>query len=233
VLGPYNRKRYVWSSGSHHGHNTTALQLPDGTYAVIVSEVVPFTIYQSPRSMAPGRPVRTRPVSSSSTTYTKWYKMERPSVVLQNGHVTHVTWAVADVDKDNSIPGGSNHGSKIIVVPFDGVAFDNDYGVAGTGGTAGSGGAGGSGGSGGAGGSGGSGTLTSIVVSPASATVNPRAGPPFLGTTHLRRKRTRHRGVAVPVARWSVIGEGVSATSGAGPTPRAPPRPSPRRVSRC
>ena len=47
VLGPYTRKGYVWSSGSHHGHNTSALELPDGTYAVIVSEVVPFTIYKS------------------------------------------------------------------------------------------------------------------------------------------------------------------------------------------
>jgi hypothetical protein len=45
VLGPYTRKGYVWSSGSHHGHNTSAVELPDGTYAVIVSEVVPFTIY--------------------------------------------------------------------------------------------------------------------------------------------------------------------------------------------
>jgi hypothetical protein len=66
-----------------------------------------------------------------STTCTQWYKMERPSVVLEGGHVTHVTWAVADVDKDDQIPAGSNHGSKVIVVPFDGVAFDNDYGVGG------------------------------------------------------------------------------------------------------
>ena len=72
-----------------------------------------------------------------STTCTQWYKMERPSVVLEDGHVTHVTWAVADVDKDNMIPAGSNHGSKVIVVPFDGVAFDKDYGVGGSGGGAG------------------------------------------------------------------------------------------------
>jgi len=271
VLGPYTRKGYVWSSGSHHGHNTSALELPDGTYAVIVSEVVPFTIYTSssldgPWTACPNptgeliqtngvnagtdthwdsnvsvtaradgkfelvqrhgliaiadticgpykmqKPTWTYPAANlpsidsiyphrtsvpdpaitnptyaweedphiwysggvyhvlysgsgdrigyhlystdgitnwkddglafdprmyqkifgyvGSTTYTQWYKMERPSVVLQNGHVTHVTWAVADVDKDNSIPAGSNHGSKIIVVPFDGVAFDNDYGT--------------------------------------------------------------------------------------------------------
>ena len=70
-----------------------------------------------------------------STTYTQWYKMERPGVVLENGHPTHITWAVADVDKDNQIPAGSNHGSKVIVVPFDGAAFDADFGTSGTGGS--------------------------------------------------------------------------------------------------
>ena len=69
----------------------------------------------------------------------QWYKMERPGVVLENGHPTHITWAVADVDKDNQIPAGSNHGSKVIVVPFDGVAFDADFGTGGTGGTGGDG----------------------------------------------------------------------------------------------
>src|SRR6185295_15836962 len=77
--------------------------------------------------------------------------MERPGVVLQDGHATHITWAVADVDKDNQIPGNSNHGSKVIVVPFDGVAFDADFGAGGTGGAGGVAGAGGSAGSGGAG----------------------------------------------------------------------------------
>ena len=49
VLGPYSRQGYVYTnnSGSHKGHNVSALELPDGTYAVIVSETVPFTIYKS------------------------------------------------------------------------------------------------------------------------------------------------------------------------------------------
>jgi hypothetical protein len=48
VLGPYQRKGYVFSNnGSHKGHNTSACELPDGTYALVVSEVVPFTIYKS------------------------------------------------------------------------------------------------------------------------------------------------------------------------------------------
>jgi MYXO-CTERM domain-containing protein len=278
VLGPYQRKGYIWSSGSHKGHNTTALELPDGSYAVVVSEVVPFTIYKSSSLDGPwtsctatiqtngvnagsdghydsnvslvarhdGKfeivqrhglialsdtlcgpykmqkptwtyPTANRPTIDSiyprrtsmpgvtnptyaweedphiwysggtyhvlysgsgdrvgwhlystdgihdwtdnglafgprsyqkifcydgSTTCNQWYKMERPGVVLQKGRVTHVTWSVADVDKDNQIPAGSNHGSKIIVVPFDGVAFENDFGGggSGSGGTSGTGG---------------------------------------------------------------------------------------------
>jgi hypothetical protein len=48
VLGPYVRKDFVYTNnGSHKGHNVSAVELPDGTYAVVVSEVVPFTIYKS------------------------------------------------------------------------------------------------------------------------------------------------------------------------------------------
>jgi hypothetical protein len=71
--------------------------------------------------------------SYSNGTVNHWFKMERPSVLLQNGLITHVTFAVADVNKDNQIPAGSNHGSKVIVIPFDGVAFDKDFGVISTG----------------------------------------------------------------------------------------------------
>ena len=86
-----------------------------------------------------------------STTVNQWYKMERPSVLMENGHVTHVTFAVSDVDKNNSIPAGSNHGSKVIVIPFDGATFDADTGVGGSGG-AGAGGTSSTGGSSSAGG---------------------------------------------------------------------------------
>ena len=284
VLGPYLRQGYIYdNNGSHKGHNVTALELPDGKYAVVVSETVPFTIYTSSSLDGPwtgceptsqvgasnislvarhdGRfqiverngttaisdtlcgtyvkqtptcaytqnaadsiyPKRTSIPNVPNPAYTwqedphiwrsggvyhviysgsgdrvgwhvystdglnwedngyawspreyqkifcyegtntcyLWYKMERPGVVLQDGHPTHITWAVADVDKDNQVLPGSNHGTKIIVVPFDGVAFDNDFGVggeggAGTGGTE-SGGAGGA--SGGAGGTAGAGGL--------------------------------------------------------------------------
>jgi hypothetical protein len=66
--------------------------------------------------------------SYTDSTVDHWYKMERPNVLIENGHVTHVTWAVSDVDKNDQIPAGSDHGSKVIVVPFDGVLFDYETG---------------------------------------------------------------------------------------------------------
>ena len=54
-----------------------------------------------------------------------WDKIERPGVVLENGHVAYFTFAVLDVPKDQE-KGNDNHGSKVIVVPFDGVALDRD-----------------------------------------------------------------------------------------------------------
>jgi MYXO-CTERM domain-containing protein len=284
-LGPYERQGYVYTNnGSHKGHNVSALELPDGSYAVVVSEIVPFTIYKSSSLDGPwtacqasidsnginygsdsnfasnvslvarhdgkyeivqrhgligiadtlcgpyklqkptwAYPSANRPSIDSiypkrtsipgvsnptfdweedphiwrsagtyhvlysgsgdrvgyhlysadgltnwtdnglaftprqyqdlfcyegGTTCSQWYKMERPGVLLEGGHPTHITWAVADVDKDNQIPAGSNHGSKVIVVPIDGVAFDADFGTsaAGMGGSAGAGGSTGPGG---------------------------------------------------------------------------------------
>ena len=289
VLGPYLRQDYIYSNGgSHKGHNVSAVELPDGSYAVVVSEIVPFTIYKSSSLDGPwtgcqpttqigasnislfprhdgkfeiverngtiaisdtlcGTYVKQKPTCSytqnatdsiypkrtsipgvsnpaytwqedphiwrsggvyhiiysgsgdrvgwhvysvdgitnwkdngyawsprdyqkifcyeGSTTCTQWYKMERPGVVLQDGHPTHITWAVADVDKDNQVLPGTNHGTKIVVVPFDGVAFDKDFGVGGNGGTGGAGGASSAGGAGGRGGSVGSGGSTGGVTS--------------------------------------------------------------------
>lgn len=310
VEGPYMRQDYVYSS--HKGHNVSAAQLLDGTYVVVVSEIVPFTIYKStsldgpwtacpggeliqpngvttnsPTPCNPGGPCNdshwdsnvslvarpdgkfeivqrhgfiaiadtlcgpykmqkptwdypaanipnvdsiypkrtSNPVVSNptygweedphiwysagtyhviysgsgdrvgwhlyspdginhwkdggvayspilyqkmfcyegSTTCTQWFKSERPGVVLENGHPTHITLAVADVDKDFAIPKGSNHGSKVVVLPFDGEAFDQDYGtgVGGAGGSAAGSGGSGTGGHTGAGGQAGAGGVTS------------------------------------------------------------------------
>lgn len=80
-------------------------------------------------------------------TINHWYNLERPGVVMENGHVVAFTFAATDVNK-SSVTSSDNHGSKIIVVPFDGVAFDADFGdepaAGGTGGTGGA--AGGTGG---------------------------------------------------------------------------------------
>ena len=92
--------------------------------------------------------------SYTDGTVDHWYKMERPNVVVENGLITHVTFAVSDVDKNDQISAGTDHGSKVIVVPFDGATFDKDTGV-GTGGTGGGGGAGGGAGGGGNHGTGG------------------------------------------------------------------------------
>jgi hypothetical protein len=56
-------------------------------------------------------------------TVNHWNKMERPGVLLENGHVICFTFAVLDVPK-NEERGNDTHGSKVVVVPFDGVGFD-------------------------------------------------------------------------------------------------------------
>lgn len=54
-----------------------------------------------------------------------WNKLERPGVLIENGHVTALTFAVIDTPKEEQ-KGNDGHGSKIIVVPFDGAAMDRD-----------------------------------------------------------------------------------------------------------
>jgi hypothetical protein len=54
-----------------------------------------------------------------------WEKLERPGVLVENGHVTAVTLAALDVPKDQE-HGNDMHGSKVLVIPFDGAALDRD-----------------------------------------------------------------------------------------------------------
>lgn len=61
----------------------------------------------------------------SSGTVNHWNKLERPGVLIENGHVTAITLAVIDVPKEAE-HGSDGHGSKIIVIPFDGEAMDRD-----------------------------------------------------------------------------------------------------------
>ena len=58
-------------------------------------------------------------------TVNHWNKMERPGALLENGHVTAITLAVIDTPKEQQT-GNNGHGSKIVVIPFDGAAMDRD-----------------------------------------------------------------------------------------------------------
>ena len=89
----------------------------------------------------------------SDGTINNWHNLERAGVYQENGHVTHFTFAVTDVDKNSSAV--TTGGSKILVVPFDGVKFDCDNGDPASCAEAGGGHGGGGAGGGGAGGSGG------------------------------------------------------------------------------
>lgn len=52
-------------------------------------------------------------------TVNHWNKIERPNVYIEDGVVTAMTFSVIDVPKDKE-GGRDSHGSKVIVVPFDG-----------------------------------------------------------------------------------------------------------------
>jgi hypothetical protein len=63
----------------------------------------------------------------SNGTVNHWYKIERPQVYLEDGHVTHFSFSVIDAEKATD-KANDNHNSKVIVVPFDGLQFDKDNG---------------------------------------------------------------------------------------------------------
>jgi hypothetical protein len=64
-------------------------------------------------------------VRHTDGTVNRWIKLEQPGVHLENGHVAAVTLAVIDVQKEQQ-NGNDGHGSKVIVIPFDGAALDRD-----------------------------------------------------------------------------------------------------------
>lgn len=60
----------------------------------------------------------------SNGTVNHWNKLERPNVYMENGHVVAMTLSAIDVAKDKDL-GNDSHGSKVIVIPFDGAALDS------------------------------------------------------------------------------------------------------------
>lgn len=52
-------------------------------------------------------------------TENNWTKLERPNVYIEDGTLKAMTFAVIDVEKEEDY-GNDSHGSKIVVVPFDG-----------------------------------------------------------------------------------------------------------------
>jgi hypothetical protein len=58
-------------------------------------------------------------------TVNHWNKMERPGVYIEDGHVKAVTLASIDISKEEDT-GNMPHGSKVLVIPFDGAALDRD-----------------------------------------------------------------------------------------------------------
>ncbi len=58
-------------------------------------------------------------------TINRWNKLERPAVVMADGHVIAMSFAVVDTSKESQT-GNDGHGSKVIVVPFDGASMDRD-----------------------------------------------------------------------------------------------------------
>lgn len=57
-------------------------------------------------------------------TVNHYTKLERPSVYMENGRVVAMTFSALDVEKWHDA-GNDKHGSKIIVVPFDGAGLDS------------------------------------------------------------------------------------------------------------
>jgi hypothetical protein len=58
-------------------------------------------------------------------TVNDWEFIERPTAYVEDGHATHFIFSVLDVHKGRDLA-NDNHASKIVVVPFDGKAFDRD-----------------------------------------------------------------------------------------------------------
>jgi MYXO-CTERM domain-containing protein len=168
ILGPYTIKATVPSLQSQ-GYEDPVIWCSGGQYHLVANDYnarkanhyTSTDGINSWKSMGLAYDPTSDFVRYTDGTVNHWYKMERAGVVMESGHVSAFTFAVIDVDKNSDVA-NDTHGSKIIVVPFDGVAFDRDNPGPGSaacpvnsGGSPDGGPAGGSGGNGGSSGTGG------------------------------------------------------------------------------
>jgi MYXO-CTERM domain-containing protein len=168
ILGPYAIKATVPSLQSQ-GYEDPVIWCSGGQYHLVANDYnarkanhyTSADGINSWKNMGLAYDPTSNFVRYTDGTVNHWYKMERAGTVMENGHVSAFTFAVIDVDKNSDVA-DDTHGSKIIVVPFDGVAFDRENPGPGSaacpadsGGSPDAGQAGGSGGNGGASGSGG------------------------------------------------------------------------------
>ena len=132
ILGPYTIKATVPSLQSQ-GYEDPVIWCSGGQYHLVANgyNARKANHYTSVdginnwKNMGLAYDPTTDFVRYTDGTVNHWYKMERAGVVMENGHVTAFTFAVIDVDKTLDLA-NDTHGSKVIVVPFDGVAFDRD-----------------------------------------------------------------------------------------------------------
>jgi hypothetical protein len=133
ILGPYKRQ-----SGSVYPRGIPNLEDPciwysGGLYHIVVNSWSTRKAYHltSPDGIRDwaNRGLAYDPRESivryPDGTVNHWNKVERPAVYIENGHVVAMTLAAIDVEKEQD-RGGDGHGSKVIVIPFDGAAFDRD-----------------------------------------------------------------------------------------------------------
>jgi hypothetical protein len=172
ILGPYSIQATIPSLQSQ-GYEDPVVWCSGGQYHLIANmynarKAMHFTSadgISNWKNMGLAYDPTTDFIRYTDGTVNHWYKIERPGVFMEAGHVAAFTFAVIDVDKSLDLA-NDNHGTKIIVVPFDGVTFDSDNpgpgsagcpvdsGTGGTGGVSGTAGRGGDGGAGGGSGSG-------------------------------------------------------------------------------
>lgn len=133
ILGPYKvQGKSVWPQGIPNLEDP-CIWYSGGLYHITVNSWSTRKAYHLTSSdginnwvnqgtaYIPTEPV----VRYADGTVNRWNKLERPSVYIENGHVVAMTLSAIDIEKEQE-NGNDGHGSKVIVVPFDGAALDKD-----------------------------------------------------------------------------------------------------------